>query len=145
MEKIIFNFDSSPKIRKTKSTNVKREIILKNIKSIVDVENNEYFCKVKDVNYPIHPDSFSCIDCDFIYYKYLKKNNKRLQPFVIARGANDKNVKIKDFLPFRPGLGVKGDVIEYNGINYFFITKFREDVNTNDELEIYKKWKKSYE
>lgn len=139
----VFNFNFTPKYSKTpKKENNK--ILEKDIEGVIHIhlDGNFYIIDKKSNSYIIHPKNFNCLGKANIYpFQIDKKTGGRI---VYIRNENRQEMIHKAYLPFAPGLCVKGDIIIENKITYFNIKNTYIDNNNPDAKKAFEFYKDNF-
>lgn len=140
-----FDFTISKKSKgKNKITkNNTYSIVSKNINGVVTINiNGNYFVKVDTTEYSIIPESYSCKNRILIFFKILSDINQRI--LWIRNIDNLQELNTDVYLPFAPGVCVKGDILKINSKLMFRINKVYIDYNNDEANVALKFWKDNY-
>ena len=139
-----FNFNSiTSKTNKKEHTTI-NSIIKENIEGVINVElNGTFYVLDSEKNkYNINIKNYSCKNKTVVYPLLIDtKNNSRIK---YIRNENKQELSNKAYLPFAPGLCVKGDIILKDNKTYFNIKNIYVDNNVEGAKEAFKFYKENF-
>lgn len=129
---ITFNFKPKTKINTAKPRAKKEStIITKNVIGVIHIRvDGSYYMKYEELSYNLTKESFDCKNREVLYYKNILEGN-RLR--IIKLQKYDKT-SLNAYLPFAPGVIVKGNLVKVNqDIEFDLKETINFDENFKDE------------
>lgn len=129
-----FNFSlpkKETKARKTSHNTNKYEVVAKNIKGVIWIDEfANYTVKVSDeYRYEIYPACYSCKGVNRIYGQFLDDNRR----ICIIRNVDEyTECNPYCYLPFAPGCVVTGDIVVNNYTKQFKIKSCNVELDNDD-------------
>lgn len=140
----IFNFNFNIKEKPKNIKSEKHKILEENIEGVVNVELNGtfYITDLENNRFEIYPKNYNCKGISKVYPLLI--DNKTNSRICYIRNENKQELIHKAYLPFAPGLCVKGNIIEEYGSKYFNIKEIFINNGIENARNAFKFYKENY-